>query len=87
VVEGHTDTSGAREHNEELSRARAEAVAAVLARMGVERERIRPEGLGETHLAVQTGDGVRESRNRRVVIRLIGGNTAQRSGHYQDDER
>ena len=54
--------------------ARADAVAAVLARKGVERERIKTEGLGETHLAVQTGDGVREPRNRRVIIRLIGGN-------------
>ena len=53
------------------SRARSEAVAAVLARQGVERERIKTEGLGETHLAVQTGDGVREPRNRRVIIRLI----------------
>ena len=55
------------------ARARAEAVTAVLARMGVERERIRTEGLGESHLAVETGDGVREPRNRRVIIRLIGG--------------
>jgi outer membrane protein OmpA-like peptidoglycan-associated protein len=37
----------------------------------VERERIKTEGLGETHLAVQTGEGVREPRNRRVVVRLI----------------
>ena len=78
VVEGHTDTSGSHEHNAELSRARSEAVAAVLARQGVERERIKSEGLGETHLAVQTGNGVREPRNRRVIIRLIDGNSAER---------
>ncbi len=78
VVEGYTDTSGSHEHNATLSRERADAVAAVLARQGVEKERISTEGLGETHLAVQTGDGVREPRNRRVLIRLIGGRQAER---------
>jgi outer membrane protein OmpA-like peptidoglycan-associated protein len=71
VVEGHTDTSGTWEHNQELSQARARAVAMVLARQGVAPDRIRAEGLGKSGLAVQTGDGVREPRNRRVVIRLM----------------
>ena len=77
VIEGHTDTSGTAAHNQQLSDARARAVAAVLARAGVERARITTEGLGETALAVQTGDEVREPRNRRVVVRLIGENRAQ----------
>ena len=71
VVEGHTDTSGTHEHNQALSDARARAVADVLVREGVARDRIRTEGMGEAGLAVQTGDGVREPRNRRVVVRLI----------------
>lgn len=71
VVEGHTDTSGTREHNQELSDARSRAVATVLVRAGVSRDRITSEGLGESQLAVQTGDEVREPRNRRVIVRLI----------------
>ena len=82
VVEGHTDTSGTREHNQALSDARARAVADVLVRQGVARSRIRTEGMGEEGLAVQTGEGVAEPRNRRVVVRLINGNTAGR-----DEER
>jgi outer membrane protein OmpA-like peptidoglycan-associated protein len=78
VVEGHTDTSGTREHNQALSDARARAVADVLAREGVARDRIRTEGMGEEGLAVQTGEGVREPRNRRVVVRLINNSTASR---------
>ena len=74
VVEGHQDTSGTHEHNQALSDARARAVADVLVRLGVERNRIRTEGMGESGLAVQTGDGVREARNRRVIIRVIGAN-------------
>jgi outer membrane protein OmpA-like peptidoglycan-associated protein len=76
VVEGHTDTSGTYEHNQALSDARARAVADVLVREGVSRARIRPEGMGESGLAVQTGDGVREPRNRRVVVRLMDRNSA-----------
>ena len=78
VVEGHTDTSGTREHNQALSDARARAVADELVREGVARRRIRSEGLGESRLAVQTGDEVREPRNRRVVVRLIDRNMADR---------
>ncbi|HEY4078284.1 MAG TPA: OmpA family protein [Rhizomicrobium sp.] len=72
VVEGHTDTSGAAAHNQQLSQARAQAVAEVLARQGVDRARIRTVGLGESDLTVPTGDGVREVKNRRVVVRVIG---------------
>jgi OOP family OmpA-OmpF porin len=90
IVEGHTDTSGAREHNQALSDARARAVADVLAREGVARRRIETQGLGESDLAVQTGDEVREPRNRRVVVRLIeapqGGRAeGGREGNARDD--
>jgi outer membrane protein OmpA-like peptidoglycan-associated protein len=71
VIEGHTDTSGDATHNRRLSEARARAVAEVLEREGVSRGRIRTEGLGETDLAVQTGNNVREPRNRRVIVRLM----------------
>ena len=81
VVEGHTDTSGTREHNQALSDARARAVADVLVREGVARNRIRTEGMGEEGLVVQTGEGVAEPRNRRVMVRLISGNTA---GHQEE---
>jgi outer membrane protein OmpA-like peptidoglycan-associated protein len=85
VVEGHTDTSGTREHNQALSDARARAVADVLVRQGVARRRIRSEGLGESQLAVETGDGVREARNRRVVVRMIGGEAAQNRDERRDE--
>jgi outer membrane protein OmpA-like peptidoglycan-associated protein len=71
-VEGFTDTSGGHDGNMHLSLARADRVAELLVRHGVKPERIHTHGFGETRLAVKTGDGVREPRNRRVVIRLIG---------------
>jgi outer membrane protein OmpA-like peptidoglycan-associated protein len=87
IVEGHTDTSGTREHNHELSDARARAVATVLARSGVARTRITTEGLGEDGLAVQTADEVREPRNRRVVVRLIGSGRATTRAEPQTQQQ
>jgi len=71
IVDGFTDRVGGPEHNLELSRLRAISVAELLAREGVASTRIQTHGYGETRLAVPTGDGVAERRNRRVVIRII----------------
>ena len=67
-VNGHTDTSGTARYNQGLSLRRANAVAAELVRNGVPRNVIAIRGLGQTHLLVPTGPGVREPQNRRVEI-------------------
>src|SRR5207302_1239073 len=69
-VKGFTDTSGAEEHNQQLSQQRARVVAAELVRDGVDPHRITALGLGSNELAVLTPPGVREPRNRRVEIVL-----------------
>jgi outer membrane protein OmpA-like peptidoglycan-associated protein len=38
--------------------------------MGARRAAIQASGVGENDLAVQTGDDVKEARNRRAVINL-----------------
>jgi outer membrane protein OmpA-like peptidoglycan-associated protein len=73
-IEGHTDTVGSVGLNQSLSERRAAAVRAYLtSRFGVEGDRLIAVGLGETRLAVETGDNVDEPRNRRVQIVNIGG--------------
>jgi OOP family OmpA-OmpF porin len=73
-IEGHTDTVGSAALNQSLSDRRAASVRAYLmSRFGVEGERLVSVGLGETRLAVPTGDNVDEPRNRRVQIVNIGG--------------
>jgi OmpA-OmpF porin, OOP family len=77
-IEGHTDTSGPVDYNEELSRRRAEAVRAELVRQGMTVGEIKDLQLaakGQTEPAVPTGDGVREERNRRVVMIATGQTT------------
>jgi outer membrane protein OmpA-like peptidoglycan-associated protein len=71
TVVGHTDTSGSAEYNQGLSVKRANVVAEALIDMGARREAIQISGVGKTDLAVQTGDNVRERKNRRAVVTLL----------------
>lgn len=69
-VAGHTDTSGSSAYNQALSERRELAVTDELIRLGVPASAINGEAYGETQPVVQTGDGVKEERNRRVDITL-----------------
>jgi hypothetical protein len=69
-VRGHTDTSGNAEYNQALSERREQAVSNELIRQGVPADAIVAAALGETDLAVATGDGVPEAQNRRVEIAI-----------------
>jgi OOP family OmpA-OmpF porin len=71
TIIGHTDTSGSAAYNQRLSVKRANVVEEALVDMGARREAIQTSGVGETDLAVQTGDGVKEPKNRRAVITLV----------------
>jgi outer membrane protein OmpA-like peptidoglycan-associated protein len=68
VATGHTDTVGTDSYNLSLSRRRATTVRAELMRDGVSGNLISTSGVGESNLAVQTGQNVNEPRNRRVEI-------------------
>jgi OOP family OmpA-OmpF porin len=70
TIVGHTDTSGSAAHNKRLSLRRANVVVEALVDMGARRAAIQASGVGETDLAVQTEDGVKEAKNRRAVIGL-----------------
>ena len=67
-VVGHTDSSGAASYNQALSQRRAKDARDELVRQGIQGSRITSEGKGESELAVQTGDGVKEQLNRRTEV-------------------
>jgi len=71
TIVGHTDTSGSAAYNQRLSVHRANVVEEALVDMGARREAISVSGVGESDLAVQTGDGVKEPKNRRAVVTLV----------------
>jgi len=68
TVAGHTDTIGSTRLNEALALRRAQTIAQRLRASGLQGTEIVIEGFGERLLDVPTPDGVREARNRRVVI-------------------
>lgn len=70
VVTGHTDTKGAGEQNDMLSRRRAQEVAQLFIERQFPANRIEAVGRGERELAVPTADEVDEPRNRRVTIEV-----------------
>jgi OOP family OmpA-OmpF porin len=70
TIVGHTDTSGSADYNQRLSVRRANVVVEALVDMGARKAALHASGVGETDLAVQTEDGVKEAKNRRTVITL-----------------
>jgi outer membrane protein OmpA-like peptidoglycan-associated protein len=64
----HTDTTGDRGYNYQLSLVRARKVAGLLASQGIDPNILEIESHGEDNLLVKTGDEVGEPRNRRVEI-------------------
>lgn len=69
-IDGHTDTTGSRRDNRELSKLRAEAVTAYLLEKGVEVAKIISRYHGERYPAVEGNKASSRARNRRVTIRL-----------------
>ncbi|MBK6847342.1 MAG: OmpA family protein [Proteobacteria bacterium] len=69
-VRGHTDTTGTREKNLELSRQRAEAVKTYLAGKGVDAARLKAEGLGPDEPVADNAKPAGRAENRRIEFRL-----------------
>jgi OOP family OmpA-OmpF porin len=72
-VEGHTDTVGRPETNKLLSERRAASVIDYLVtEHGIDRSRLTAVGMGEDGLLVETGPGVPNFANRRVLVVNLG---------------
>lgn len=68
TVTGHTDSSGASEHNRQLSERRAEAVKAYLVSKGLDGSRIDTRGAGDTRPVASNKTAEGRAQNRRVEI-------------------
>jgi outer membrane protein OmpA-like peptidoglycan-associated protein len=72
VVQGHTDSRGTEEHNEQLSERRARSVEAYLVGRGVDGGRITSVGYGEQFPVADNDSDWGRQQNRRVDLLLKG---------------
>jgi len=70
-VEGHADSRGNQEHNDQLSAQRAAAVRDTLIRAGVPTSRISMDAHGETYASAAENDVDALAMERRVQLTLI----------------
>lgn len=71
TVSGYADRSGPDAYNMRLSQRRAEAVAKELTNLiGAKAPKMTLQAFGETQNLVNTPDGVKEAKNRRVQIEI-----------------
>jgi len=68
TVTGHTDTMASPQYNYQLGMRRAQGVAGILIGAGVATSDLFVASHGDADLAVPTGRGVAELRNRRVEV-------------------
>lgn len=67
-IEGYSDSSGDRQENLELSRARAQTVADVLVDLGIDATRVEVQGYGESFPVAENASAKGRAQNRRVEI-------------------
>lgn len=70
LIEGFTDSTGSRAHNQRLSESRALSVRHALQEMGVGRNRIAVRGFGESYPVASNSTSEDRQLNRRVEIIL-----------------
>ena len=68
MVKGHTDSVGSDAYNDKLSLRRAESVAAYLVSQGVDADKVKTAGLGESQPLADNATDDGRAQNRRVEI-------------------
>ena len=77
-IQSHTDNKGSDKYNEKLSQQRAESVVSYLISKGIQVERLKAKGYGESKLVApnETSDGKDNpegrAKNRRTDFKIIG---------------
>ena len=69
-IDGHTDSTGSEQYNQQLSEARAVAVGQYLNQRGIDARRLRIIGYGEARPIANNSTEIGRQQNRRVEIRI-----------------
>lgn len=70
-LEGHTDSTGAPQHNLTLSDKRAQAVQQFLIQAGVPSRQVQAKGYGDTHPIATNLTPQGRAQNRRTTLRIL----------------
>lgn len=70
-VTGHTDSTGSKAYNQNLSERRAAAVKTYLVETGISADRIETKGLGLTQPTATNSTKAGRAENRRVELEII----------------
>lgn len=79
LVEGHTDNTGTKEYNQELSDKRASSVSGYLKQNNVSTSRITAVGYGENQPVADNASDSGRSQNRRVEVAIYANKKLQRA--------
>lgn len=79
LIEGHTDSDGAEEHNQTLSERRAQSVAWFLAQQNVASGRIMTRGYGESQPVADNATAEGKQANRRVEVAIMANEKLQKA--------
>jgi outer membrane protein OmpA-like peptidoglycan-associated protein len=71
-IEGHTDSTGSRAYNLDLSMRRASSVVRALTARGVPASRLEPAGYGFDRPVASNATALGRAKNRRVEFTILG---------------
>ena len=71
-IDGYTDSDGTQKRNLRLSQRRANAVKRYLIKKGIDKDRLKAVGYGETNPIVPNTTRENKRKNRRVEFKIIG---------------
>lgn len=69
-VNGHTDSTGSLQHNQDLSERRAQSVAGYLGSQGIDQRRVSAVGFGPSQPVATNATEAGRAQNRRVEIQI-----------------